>query len=174
MAALKNSGAFAGDKICRLFCKLALVLCCWMITQCALRPVPRDLATYYNRDIVNIVELEEMALNYYAGVTGDNYVTDNALKSSLETEVIPLYERFTELAGQIKPSTEPVQKLHSLYYQAADLRLQGFHTMIRALDAQDPGMMNQANVMLNRTEVLLNKWQADLGEMAAEYGLKLY
>ena len=88
-------------RIERRFYRLMLLLCCWSITQCALKPIPRDLAIYYNRDICGIAELETLALERYADVTGENYTSDEALRQSLETVIIPAYKRFADLAIQI-------------------------------------------------------------------------
>lgn len=150
-----------------------LLLCCWLVTHCALRPIPRDLAVYVNRDIYGIAELEDLGLRRYADLTGDNYVSDQALRQALETEIIPAYAHFAELTGRIKPRTAPVQELHSLFREAAALRLQGFRTILLAIDTQDPVMVRQANGMLDQGQRLIARWQARLANMAGQYGLEL-
>jgi hypothetical protein len=151
-----------------------LLLCCWAVTQCALRPIPRDLAVYVNRDVDGIAGLEELGLRRYAELTGENYVSDQALRQALESQVIPVYTRFTILADGIKPRTEPVRQLHALYRQAANLRLRGFRTILLAIDAQDPDLIRQANRMLEGAQQLIAQWQARLDRMAGQYGLRRY
>jgi hypothetical protein len=152
---------------------LIVFLCCWAGSQCALRPIPRDLAAYVNRDIYGIVELEDLALKRYAGLTGDHYISDQALRESLDTEIIPSYARFMVLAGKIEPQTEPVRQLHSLYRGAAALRLQGFRTVLMAIDTQDTDMVRQANRMLDQGQHLITQWQTRLAQRAGQYGLEL-
>jgi hypothetical protein len=151
-----------------------LLLCCWAVTQCALRPIPRDLAVYVNRDVGGITGLEELGLKRYAELTGENYVSDQALRQGLESQVIPAYKRFSVLANGIRPRTEPVRQLHSLYRQAATLRLQGLRTILLAIDTQDPDLVRQANRMLEGAQQLIVQWQARLDRMAGQYGLKRY
>jgi hypothetical protein len=151
-----------------------LLLCCWSVTQCALRPVPRDLAVYINRDVDGIAGLEEVGLKRYAELTGDNFVSDQALRQGLESRVIPAYRRFSVLADEIRPHTEPVRQLHALYREAATLRLQGFRTILLAIDTQDPDLIRQANRMLEEAQQLITQWRAGLDRMAGQYGLKRY
>jgi hypothetical protein len=151
-----------------------LLLCCWLTSQCTLRPIPRDLAVYVNRDIYGIADLENQALKRYAGLTGDNYISDRVLRDSLDTEIIPEYKHFVDLAGHIEPRSEPVQKLHALYCEAAALRLRGFRTVLLAIDTGDPDMVRQANRLLDQGQRLIARWQSRLNQMSAEYGLELY
>lgn len=153
---------------------LLLLLCCWAVTQCALRPVPRDLAIYVNRDVGGIAGLEEQGLKRYAELTGENYVSDQALRRALESQVIPAYERFSVLADGIEPRTEPVRELHALYRRAATLRLQGFRMILLAIDTQDHDLVRQANRMLEEARQLIARWQEHLDDMAGQYGLRRY
>jgi hypothetical protein len=151
-----------------------VLLCCWAVTQCALRPIPRDLAVYVNRDVDGIAGLEELALRRYAGMTGDNYVSDQALRRALETQVIPVYERFSVLADGIRPRTEPVRRLHALYRQAATLRLRGFRMILLAIDTRDPDLVRQANRLLEQARQLIVQWRDRLDRMAEAYELRRY
>jgi hypothetical protein len=148
--------------------------CCWAVTQCALRPIPRDLAVYVNRDVDGIAGLEELGLKRYAELTGENYVSDQALHQALETRIIPIYTRFTDLADGIKPRTEPVRQLHALYRRAATLRLQGFRLILLAIDTRDPDLVRQANHMLEQAQQLIAQWRDRVDRMAVAYGLKGY
>lgn len=158
-------GAFGG---------MMVLLCCWAVTQCALRPVPRDLATYVNRDVGGIAGLEELGLRRYAELTGANYVSDQALRRGLESQVIPVYKRFSVLAEEIKPRTEPVRQLHALYRRAATLRLQGFRLILLAIDTQEPDLIRKANRMLEEARQLISQWQGRLDKMGGQYGLRRY
>jgi hypothetical protein len=151
-----------------------LILCCWSATQCALRPVPRDLAVYINRDVNEIAGLEEVGLKRYTGLTGKNYISDKALRQALESQIIPAYTRYLALADEINPQTEPVRQLHSLYRRAAALRLRGFRTILLAIDTQDPDLVRPANRMLDNARKLVAQWQARLDRMAGQYGLERY
>lgn len=150
-----------------------VLFCCYISSHCALRPIPRDLATYVNRDIYGIAELERMALKRYEQQTGANYSSDQALRASLDTQIIPVYRRFTDLVGQIKPDTEPVQKLHAKYRNGTALRLQGFRTILLAIDTQDPDLLRQANRLLDQGQRLVKLWQEDVAAMAKQHGLGL-
>lgn len=150
-----------------------LLLCCLIASQCALRPTPRDLSVYINRDIHGIAELENMALQRYGELTGDNYISDTALRDALDAEIIPVYKRFTVLAGKIKPRAEMVQNLHALYRKAAAFRLQGFRTVLLAIDSQDPDLILEANRMLDQGQNFIQQWQARQFDMAGQHGLEL-
>lgn len=151
----------------------AVLLCCYISTHCALQLIPRDLATYVNRDIYGIAELENLAIERYEKHTGSNYTSDQALRMSLNTQVIPVYRQFTDLVGQIKPDTAAVQKLHANYRNAAVLRLQGFQTIVLAIDTQDPDLLRQANRLLDQGQRLVKTWREDMSAMATQYGLEL-
>ena len=150
-----------------------LLLCSMTFWQCALRPIPKDLATYINRDIYGIAQLENSGLQRYAGLTGDNYVSDAALKEALDEEILPAYVRFADLTCRIEPRTEPVRKLHTLYRKAAGYRLKGFRMVLMAIDAQDPDLVRQANQMLDQGQAYISQWRALLAEMTTRYGLEL-
>lgn len=150
-----------------------LFLCCYISGHCALRPTPRDLTAYINRDIYGIAELEEMALKRYGELTGDNYISDEALRTALEAEIIPAYKRFATLAESVKPQTKPVQRLHGIYRKAAALRLQGFRMVLLALETQDPDLVRQANRMLKQGQHFIAQWQASMTDMTEQYGLAL-
>jgi hypothetical protein len=151
-----------------------VLLCCWSVIQCTLRPIPRDLTVYINRDVDGIAGLEEQGLKRYTELTGKNYISDQALRQALESQVIPAYARFSVLADEIKPRTEPVQQLHALYRRAAELRLQAFRIILLAIDTQDPDLVRQANRMLERAQQRITQWQASLDQMARQYGLERY
>ena len=157
----------------RILLWLMALLCCLSASHCALRPVPKDLAAYINRDIYGVAELEDLALESYAGQTGGNYASDQALREALGKVIIPAYERLTVLAGGIKPRTEAVKKLHSLYLGAAYLRLNGFRKVLLAIDTHDPALIRQANGMLERGRGLIARWQAGVAQMAGQYGMEL-
>lgn len=148
-------------------------ICGYISSHCALRPLPRDLATYVNRDIYGIAELEGIALERYDQHTGANYTSDQALRVSLHTQIIPIYRRFNDLVGRIKPKTEAVQKLHAGYRNAAALRLQGFRTILLAIDTQDPALLRQANRMLDQGRRRVKQWQESVTAMAKQHGLEL-
>jgi len=148
-------------------------MCCWLSCQCALRPVPRDLAVYVNHDLYAIAELEDLGLKRYAALTGDNYISDAALRDALDMEIIPAYTRFETLACQIEPQTEPVRNLHSFYRKAATFRLQGLRMVMLAIDTQDPYVVRQANRMLDQGQQAIEQWRARLAQMAGQYGLEL-
>ena len=150
-----------------------LLVCSLTICQCALRPVPRDLATYVNRDIYGIAQLENLGLQRYASLTGDNYVSDAALREALDKEILPAYGRFVDLPRRIEPRTEPVRKLHALYRKAAGYRLKGFRMVLLAIDTQDPDLVRQANQMLDQGQKSVAQWRALLADMTTRYGLEL-
>jgi len=144
-----------------------------MFEGCALSPSPRDLSIYLNRDIYAIAELETIALSCYAAQTGANYVSDQSLSSALASNIIPVYERFSHLAGRIEPQTRPVQALHSLYLKAASLRMRGFRTILLALDTQDSLLVQEANRMLAQGQHDVVLWRTEMADLAKGYGLKL-
>ena len=64
-----------------------------------------------------------------------------------------------------------VRKLHTIYRSAVSLRLQGFRTILMAIDTNDPHLVLQANRMLDRGQQLVTQWQEQLVEMSEQYGL---
>ena len=153
--------------------RIVFFLSCFLLCHCALRPVPRDLASYVNRDIYNITALEGTALKAYDMSTGGNYRSDQVLRNVLDTEVIPTYSRFVQLTGRIRPETIAVRDLHGIYRNAAGLRLQGFRTVLLALDTSDPDMIRQANRMLDQGQNLFRQWQEKVATMTRQYDLQL-
>jgi hypothetical protein len=147
------------------------LLCCYMLTHCALRAAPRDLATYINHDIYGIAELEKITLGRYAELTGVNYISDPVLQSSLQTEIIPVYTHFAELVRKIRPQTKQVRKLHAVYCRAVRYRLQGFRTILTAIETEDPDLVQHANHMLDQGRQLVAQWREQLADMSDQFGL---
>lgn len=148
-----------------------LLICCCLTAACALQPLPRDLATYLNRDVYAIVELEKIALRSYGAHTGENFISDQDLRRSLDEEIIPAYRRFADLATRIEPRTEAIRRLHALYRKAAALRLRGFRMVVSAIDIQDRALIRQANGLLRQGHAYVVQWQTQVASLADEYGM---
>jgi hypothetical protein len=161
-----------GRRMGRAIQRAGLLLCCWLACQCALRPVPRDLAVYVNRDIYGIVGLEDLGLQRYAAVTGEHYISDAVLKETLDRDILPAYKHFADLVGRIEPQTQSVQNLHALYCKAVNFRLQGFRLVLLAIDNQDPDVIRQANRMFKQGQDCIAQWRTRLAELTARYGLE--
>ena len=112
--------------------------------------------------MLNISQLEIIALTAYASVTDQNYTTDENVHETLKTIVIPYYKRFTELLREISPGSEDLAHIHSFYVNGAESMYNGFKAKMVGIEKRDENLIRLANsqIIAGRDETL--KWKTEL------------
>lgn len=156
---------------CLIFFLLAIAIC-FSSYGCATDKVALDLVEYTNQGILGIAELEKLALESYASVTGKNYTSNEAVTSALKTEVIPQYRRFYEMLRDLRPETEEVGKIHQSYVRNSETLLRGFKMKLLGLQREDPTLVIQANSLIDRARLLNEKWVEELNNAYEQHNVK--
>jgi hypothetical protein len=128
---------------------------------------------YLNDGILRIYELEQSALKHYAGVTGENYSSDEALYEALKESVIPTYSRFVMLLEEIQPPNDELVALHSIYIKSAHSFQTGFAILLAAIGKKDPAMVEQANTYITEARQKGEAWREEFFALCEKKGIKL-
>jgi len=120
------------------------------------------LGNYVNRDILGIAELEAAAWEQYNAVVGENYTSDTAVFEALETDVIPIYERFFDLLQQIEPEDPEISQLHALYIRGANNVLNGFRIKMRGIEDRNEEMIIAGNQQISDGAEQTYQWREQL------------
>jgi hypothetical protein len=136
-------------------------------------PAANDIVNYVNQGLIAIAELEQKSLETYASVTGENATTDQKLLETLRGFVVPTYKRFLTGLKDIKPETQEVRKIHSIYLKAAESTLEGFQTLMIGLENKDQRVIQQGNKKLEEGRIGIDKWRIELTELSKTQGAEI-
>ncbi len=153
-------------------CRVAVVIMCLWLLGCAPGAVQKDLVNYINQDIMGVAAVEQAALARYASVSGENYVSDQQLYSTLKREVVPTFTEFVNVLHRIEPETDAVKQLHATFINGAEYRLRGFQTIMGGIRAQDAQVVRAANSLLEEGALELEKWRTALQQLYETYGIR--
>jgi hypothetical protein len=145
----------------------------FLLSGCFEDPVQEELLVYVNEDLSDIVALEEEAILAYHSVTGANYTSDQALYDALLFDVIPTYQEFADKLEAIRLETEEVREIHEGYIEGVNLQYNAFIKIVTALEEQDRGMIEEANLMLDESRKLLRDFNYDIQKLADEHQVEL-
>jgi hypothetical protein len=109
----------------------------------------------------------------YHSVTGANYTSDQALYDALLFDVIPTYQEFADKLEAIRLETEEVREIHEGYIEGVNLQYNAFIKIVTALEEQDRGMIEEANLMLDESRKLLRDFNYDIQKLADEHQVEL-
>ena len=153
---------------------LALALAALLLLGpvCATDPTTMELATYVNREILRIAELEQKALYHYASVTGENFTSVPAVVEALRERVIPLYGRFHDMLMRIRPETDEVRRIHRLFLVGSTHLLRGFEDKLIGLETGEERVVRQANRMIELGREETELWRRELMASMKEHGLR--
>jgi hypothetical protein len=160
MAAMKRAGL------------IAILMLGAVLIGCATNPVALDLTNYVNQGVLPIAELEQVSLDRYASVTGRNYKSDEEVYVTLDKWVIPLYTRFLDGLRKVRPETQEVRELHRFYIMGSESLLDGFKTLMIAIELKDPSLIKSVNEKLDAGRLDNERWRRELAGLADKYGLK--
>jgi hypothetical protein len=142
-----------------------------LVIGCVLFGGGPDVMNYVNQDILGIAELERVALNRYASVTGKNYTSDQAVYIALKNNIIPPYKRFLELLREIKPQRQELEQLHVLYIRGAELTYRGFKAKMLGIETKDRLLIRLGNAKIDKGRKEIGKWRQGLIDLYKKYGL---
>jgi hypothetical protein len=144
-----------------LFSSIPLVF----LFACAGGRLSKEMVVYVNQDIMNISQLEILALKHYAAVTGDHYTNDERVHSALKNDVIPLYKRFYTLLKEVSPVESEIKRIHRIYVHGAEEILNGFNAKKMGLENKDEGLVRLANLEIEEGGKKVGRWRAELYQL---------
>lgn len=145
-----------------------MVLALALLFSCTGGRMSRNMVVYVNQDIMNISQLEILALKHYSGVTGDHYTSDQRVCFVLKNDVIPLYNRFYTLLREISPHDRGLKRVHMIYVQGAGEILNGFKAKLIGLEKKDDGLIRIANRQIEEGGKAVGEWRIKLYQLITE------
>lgn len=142
-----------------------------LVAGCAVDPKKEALANYLNHDMLSIAQIEVVAFERYAKVTGKNYTTDEAVYDALRDEVIPVYTRFSHLLNQIRVEDAEVARVHGLYLKGSKKILKGFKLKLHGIAGKDETVIILGNKKIDAGIRDNLKWREQLLALKEERGL---
>jgi hypothetical protein len=147
-------------------------LMCLCVAGCAPGAVEKDLVNYINQEVLGVVAVEQAALERFADVSGENYVSDRQLYTALKHEVVPTFTDFVNVLHGIEPETDTVKRLHARFINGAEYRLRGFQTIMGGLRSQDAQVIRAANRLLDEGSLEIGRWRLELQQLYETYGIR--
>lgn len=127
---------------------------------------------YVNSEMTTAFELEATAVSAYDQVSGINYTDDVTMYDALVITVIPTYNEFIKELNSVPIDTEELRAVHEKYIEGADLQYNAFVKIVRALETQDPLLIEEANGMLEEARSLLREYQNEIDKLAEEHNVE--
>lgn len=131
-------------------------------TGCLMTHKQEDLAHYINQDILFIGQIESVALQRYAAVTGANYTSAQSVYDALDTEVIPVYERFYSLLTAIQPEDPEVAKAHAYYVRGSKEAVDGFKLKRYGISENKDYLISMGNTKIREGLAQTMAWKAEI------------
>jgi len=142
-----------------------------VLSACFNDPIQDDLMDYVNKEMLTAFELEATAVSAYDQVSGLNYSDDITMYDALVSTVIPTYNEFIKELNSVPIETSELREIHEIYIKGADLQYNAFVKIVRALETQDPLLIEEANGMLEEARSLLREYQNEIDKLAEEHNV---
>jgi len=153
-----------------IFCTILPII--FVLSACFNDPIQDDLMNYVNSEMTTAFELEATAVSAYDQVSGINYTDDVTMYDALVITVIPTYNEFIKELNSVPIDTEELRAVHEKYIEGADLQYNAFVKIVRALETQDPLLIEEANGMLEEARSLLREYQNEIDKLAEEHNVE--
>ena len=102
-----------------------------------------DLETYQQQR-EPIAERESEIVREYAGVIGANYTTDRKLYRTV-TALVPDYALVVQDYEEISVENPELARIHEITITYSNLNMQGFTTLLAAIEQGDRALITEAN-----------------------------
>ena len=129
------------------------------------------LVNYINQGILMIADLEQKSLERYASVTGENYRSDQKVYIELKDFIIPTYQRFADNLKAITPEDGEIQRIHTIYINAAELMCNGFKSKLIGIENNNEVIIVQANKNIEKARDENERWRRELRMLYQKYGV---
>ena len=130
------------------------------------------LVEYVNRDIIGISELETIAFQKYAAVTGKNFTSDEVALEILKNDVIPTYGRFLYMLRKIDPPNDEIRQLHAVFVHGAETVYSGFKAKMVGYEKKDPSLVKLAEDRIKEGVKETFAWRTELNKLLKQHGIK--
>lgn len=137
------------------------------------KSVQDDLIAYINEGLMPIADLEKQAVESYQSVSGQNYTDDNTMYEAMTKTVVPNYQQFRDKLVALAPQTKEVKEIHEVYINGVNSQLEGFKMVVEAIEKQDAGIIEQANVKLDAGKAGIDDFKSRINKLAEEYDVTI-
>lgn len=136
------------------------------------KEVQDDLLNYINNELPVIAPVEEIVINDYGSVSGDNYTDDQTMYDMLYGSVIDNSSKLVDLSENIEIKTSEVREVHEVYIDAVNTQHSAMTTIMDALETQNYSKVSEANDKLSEARRKMREYLAELKELAEEYNVE--
>ncbi|HLU24072.1 MAG TPA: hypothetical protein VKZ77_16540 [Bacillaceae bacterium] len=138
----------------------------------ALNELKKAFAEYVNA-IKQLAPEEGRLISLYSSVTGENYVNDETLYTTLKKEVVPGYNQFVDDVEEILPRNKEIRAAHEQYIEAVNTQYSAFTLILSAIDAQDPDIITEANGKLSIAKTIMDEYLNTIEQLSEKTGIPL-
>ncbi|MFC5467027.1 hypothetical protein [Lederbergia graminis] len=132
----------------------------------------KAFAEYVNA-IKQLAPEEGRLISLYSSVTGENYVNDETLYTTLKKEVVPGYNQFVDDVEEILPRNKEIRAAHEQYIAAVNTQYSAFTLILSAIDAQDPDIITEANGKLSIAKTIMDEYLNTIEQLSEKTGIPL-
>jgi len=149
-----------------LFFGLFLLAACTSETQ-------DELLTYINDDVKKLGQTEDKVVKKYDREREADHQDDEKFHAKLKDEIIPEYTALIDQAKAVKIKDPELKKIHEKYISAAETQNDAFETILKAIETEDEGLIDEANDKLATGRKGMKDYRTSLEKMADENDIKL-
>lgn len=131
-----------------------------------------ELRDYITNKMPILMFSEEMVINAYNEVTGENYIDDLTTYAALKHEIVPNAQKWLESAQDVQVENERLQEIHNKYIQYANTRSEGLEELLKALEQQNEPAAYLAIAKLKESDALIAEYISQVNAYCEELGIK--
>ena len=136
-------------------------------------PIREDLRHYVSIGLPSIAPAERRALDDFNQIVKASPPTDPETQRIIRDRVLPEYERYVMAASALKPQTPEVQKIHRLFMQCAQNKLEVFRYMTEGDGLRDLAQRTKAANISKLATTKNNEFQEAAIRLATDHGVAL-
>lgn len=157
----------------RLFALLLVGVLLVLLTACGdSNPVTDDLK-FYMEDMNEIQSIHTDAIAAYNDYFSNEEATSDQLLKIMNSTVIPGFDDYIEKSGEIKPETEEVKEVKSIYDEYIGLQYDAMNMVAEAIANQDTGKLSEANDALSSANSKYSDYKGKVSVLATDNGISL-
>lgn len=145
---------------------ILIVLMITLFTGCG-NSIKDDMLNYNNRFKDLLDEVADISKQIEAGQGQEDF------KKNMKKSVIPKLKKVKTKAENIKPQTEEVRQLKSLFIDCITLNLEGCNTVLKAIDTSNADTFQKAKDQFDHGQTLEEEFRNKWDELAEKQGIDI-
>ncbi|WP_156111438.1 hypothetical protein [Pontibacillus halophilus] len=134
--------------------------------------VETEFVQYVEEDLVAIQQEEQVAIDTFNQLVSDPNVQAGTLVSTMESEVLPRYEKVVNGLKLIEPEAEELKNIHQTYVSASEKQFEALTKVYQAVNNQEEALLDESDALFMEAETMLLEYETKLQTLASEYGME--